>query len=283
VAINKMDLVEYSEARFNEIRDEFEAMAGLLDTPPGHLTFVPISALSGDNVVERSTAMSWYEGPTLLQHLETVDVAALADQAANVGVRVPVQYVIRPHRADYPDYRGYAGTVAAAELRVGAEVAVLPSGVTTRVAGIDTADGPVEVAQPGQAVTVLLADDVDVSRGDTIAAADDQPITQRDVVATLAWMDASAELALRRPYTLKQATRTVRAMVTDLHYRLDVERLGEPQKADTLAANDIGLASLRLTEPVVVDDYRRNRVTGSFVLIDEVTNQTVAAGLVRLD
>jgi bifunctional enzyme CysN/CysC len=238
-----------------------------------------MSALVGDNVVERATNMDWYSGPTLLRHLETVTVGS---SSADVGTRFPVQYVIRPHRAEHRDYRGYAGSVAAGTLRPGDDVVVLPSGVRTTVSSIDTADGAVDHAIPGRAVTLVLADDVDVSRGDLIADPDDPPNAARDVTAVLAWMDSTASLAARRPYTLKHTTRNVRAMVTDVHHRLDVEALGEPRRADTLTLNEIGLVSLKLTEPIFVDDYRRNRSTGSFVLIDEATHQTVAAGMIRL-
>jgi bifunctional enzyme CysN/CysC len=275
IAVNKMDLVGHSEERFDEIVSEFTALAADLDLD--EVTFIPISALVGDNVVERSPTMTWYAGPTLLHHLETVVVS----RSSEVGVRFPVQYVIRPQRAQFRDYRGYAGTVAAGTLRPGGEVVVLPSGVRTTVASIDTADGPVHEAGVGRAVTVVLGDDVDVSRGELLAAADDPPIAARDVTAVLAWMDETAGLAPRRTYTLKHTTRSVRAIVTEVHHRLDVEALGEPRGADTLLLNEIGLVSLRLTEPIFVDDYRRNRSTGSFVLIDDATHQTVAAGMIR--
>jgi bifunctional enzyme CysN/CysC len=245
IGVNKMDLVDHSEERFDEIVAEFTAFAQDLELQD--VTFIPISALVGDNVVERSTNMDWYSGPTLLHHLETVAVAAAP---SDIGIRFPVQYVIRPHRAEYRDYRGYAGTLAAGMLRPGDDVVILPAGVRTTVASIDTADGPIEHAEPGRAVTVVLADDVDVSRGDLVATPDDQPIAIREVTAVL--------------------------------HRLDVEELGTPRDADTLALNEIGLVSLKLTEPIFADDYRRNRSTGSFVLIDEATHQTVAAGMIRL-
>jgi len=277
IGVNKMDLVDHSEERFDEIVAEFTAFAQDLELQD--VTFIPMSALVGDNVVERSTNMGWYSGPTLLHHLETVAVAAAP---SDIGMRFPVQYVIRPQRAEYRDYRGYAGTLAAGMLRPGDDVVVLPSGVRTTVASIDTADGPIEHAEPGRAVTVVLADDVDVSRGNLVATPDDQPTAIREVTAVLAWMDSTATLATRRSYTLKHTTRNVRAMVTDVHHRLDVEELGTPRDAATLALNEIGLVSLKLTEPIFADDYRRNRSTGSFVLIDEATHQTVAAGMIRL-
>ena len=277
IGVNKMDLVDHSEERFDEIVAEFTAFA--CDLELRDVTFIPISALVGDNVVERSTNMDWYAGPTLLHHLETVAIDATPD---DIGARFPVQYVIRPQRADFHDYRGYAGTVAAGSLRPGDNVVVLPSGVRTSVASIDTADGPIGEAVPGRAVTVVLADNVDVSRGDLVSDPDDQPAATSEVTAVLAWMDSTAPLAARRSYTLKHTTRSVRAMVTDVHHRLDVQELGRPREADTLTLNEIGLVTLKLTEPIFVDDYRRNRSTGSFVLIDEATHQTVAAGMIRL-
>ncbi len=277
ICVNKMDIVDHSEQRFDEIVAEFTAFSADLELD--HVTFIPISALVGDNVVERSMNMDWYAGPTLLHHLENI---AVTSSANGVGVRFPVQYVIRPHRAEFRDYRGYAGTVAAGTLCRGDDVVVLPSGVRTTVASIDTADGPIDEANTERAITLVLADDVDVSRGDLVVSPDDQPTATRDVTAVLAWMDGTAALATRRAYTLKHTTRSVRAMVTDVHHRLDVEELGQPRDADTLKLNEIGLVTLKTTEPIFVDDYRRNRSTGSFVLIDEATHQTVAAGMIRM-
>jgi sulfate adenylyltransferase subunit 1 (EFTu-like GTPase family) len=222
--------------------------------------------------------MSWYAGPTLLRHLETVEI----DGAAPVGARLPVQYVIRPQRAEHRDYRGFAGTVAAGTLRAGDEVVVLPSGTPSTIALIDTADGPIDTAEFGRAVTVILADDVDVSRGDVIATVADIPTGAQELTATLAWLDPSAPLTPRNSYRLKHTTRSVRAIVSGIVHRLDIERVGERHPADRLAFNEIGVATLRLTEPIFVDDYRHSRTTGSFVLIDELTNQTVAAGMVHL-
>jgi len=276
IGVNKMDLVAHSEQRFGEICAEFSAAAADLEFDT--LTFVPMSALAGDNVVERSAKMEWYSGPTLLHHLETV---AIGTASGDIGVRFPVQYVIRPHRAEFLDYRGYAGTVAAGTVRSGDEVVVLPSGVRSTVASIDTADGPIDEARVGRAVTLVLADDVDSSRGDIIASPDDQPSAVREVTAVLAWMDATATLASRRAYTLKHTTRSVRAMVTDVHHRFDVTELGRTLHADTLTLNDFVFVTAATTEPIFVDDYRRNRSTGSFVLIDDATHQTVAAGMIR--
>jgi bifunctional enzyme CysN/CysC len=279
VTVNKMDLVDHDQRRFDEIRDDFLGHLAALDPNLEAVRFVPISALGGDNVVERSARMSWYSGPTLLDHLETVEIT----DAREVPARFPVQYVIRPQRAEHRDYRGYAGTVAAGTLRTGDHVVVLPSGTTTRIAGIDTADGPVEEAAQGRAVTVILADDVDASRGDVITAAADVPVATQQVTAALAWLDATAPLEPRNTYRLKHTTRSVRALVTGVDHRIDIEQFGAARSAERLAHNEVGVVTLRLTEPVFVDDYRRSRATGSFVLIDEMTNQTVAAGMVQLD
>jgi bifunctional enzyme CysN/CysC len=276
ICVNKMDLVEHSEARFDEVRAEFTEFASRLDLRD--VTFIPISALAGDNVVDRSTHMPWYGGPTLLHHLETVYTASDDNM---IDVRFPVQYVVRPQRAEHRDYRGYAGTVAAGTLRPGDEVTVLPSGLTSRIERIDTADGPVAEARPSMAVTLLLTDDLDISRGDMICRPHNQPTPTQDLDAMVAWMDSEHPLALRKIYTLKHTTRSVRAMVTDLRYRLDVSTLHREEGVTQLALNEIGRVTLRATSPLFADDYRRNRITGSFVLIDEATNQTAAAGMLR--
>ena len=277
IGVNKMDLVEWSEERFDEVCEEFAAFAEGLDLR--EVTFVPISALRGDNVVEPSTNMAWYAGPTLLRHLETVSTAFDVDL---VDVRFPVQYVVRPQRAEHHDYRGYAGTVAAGTLRPGDEVVVLPTGLTSTIERIDTADGPIDEARPSMAVTLLLTDDLDISRGDMICRPQDRPAPAQDLDAMVAWMDSEHPLALRKVYTLKHTTRTVRAMVTDLRYRLDVHSLAHEDGVSQLGLNEIGRVTLRTTSPLFADDYRRNRVTGSFVLIDEATNQTAAAGMLRM-
>ena len=277
VAVNKMDLVGHDGARFDAISAEFEELAAALDI--AEVTAIPVSALAGDNVVDPSSSMPWYDGPTLLGHLETVDPVVPTDA---LGARFPVQYVIRPQRVEHRDYRGYAGTVAAGLLRPGDDVVLLPSGLMSRIERIDTADGPVDEARPTMAVTVVLTDDVDVSRGDMICAPLDRPAVTQDLDARLAWMDAEAPLAVRRPYILKHTTRSVRAMVTELHHRVDVGTLGIDTSADRLELNEIGRVTLRTTEPLFVDDYRGNRATGSFVLIDETTHQTAAAGMIAL-
>ncbi|HLM07053.1 MAG TPA: GTP-binding protein [Blastococcus sp.] len=273
VAVNKMDLVGWSEDVYESIRDEFSAFATKLNVPD--LTVVPISALHGDNVVSHSANTPWYEGTTLLHHLEHVHVASDRNL---VDARFPVQYVIRPQSDAFHDYRGYAGTVASGVLRPGDEVQVLPSGLTTTIAGIDGPRGPVGEAFPPMAVTVRLEDDVDVSRGDLICRPANAPQATQDVDALVCWM-AEEPLRPRQRIAIKHTTRTVRAMVKELAYRLDVNSLHRDPEAGELGLNDIGRVRLRTTQPLFVDDYIRNRVTGRFILIDEATNATVGAGM----
>jgi bifunctional enzyme CysN/CysC len=276
ICVNKMDLVGYAESRFDEIRDEFSEFATTLDVHD--VTFIPISALNGDNLVDRSADMGWYEGTTLLHHLETVYVASDHNL---IDVRFPVQYVIRPISSNHRDYRGYAGQVAAGRLRPGDEVVVLPSGMATRIRSIDAFGGSLPEARPPQAVVLTLADDVDVTRGDMICRPHNRPVAIQDVDAMIAWMDSSSALEPRRIYRLKHTTRTVRAMITDVLYRLDVSTMHRDLDADSLTLNEVGRATLRTMAPIFADDYRRNRRTGSFILIDETTNQTVAGGMIR--
>jgi bifunctional enzyme CysN/CysC len=273
VAVNKMDLVGWSEATYEAIRDEFTAFATKLTVPD--LTVVPISALHGDNVVTRSAHSPWYDGSSLLHHLEHVHVASDRNL---VDTRFPVQYVIRPHSDAFHDYRGYAGTVASGVLRPGDEVLVLPSGLTTTIAAIDGPHGAVDEAFAPMSVTVRLTDDLDVSRGDTICRPANAPTVTQDLDAMVCWM-TDEPLRPRQRLAVKHTTRTVRAMVKDLQYRLDVNSLHRDQAAGELGRNDIGRVRLRTTQPLFVDDYARNRVTGRFILIDEATNATVGAGM----
>lgn len=276
ICINKMDLVDFSEDRFDEIKEQFTEFATRLELHD--VTFIPVSALAGDNVVDRSDNMKWYEGTTLLHHLETVYIASDNNQ---VDVRFPVQYVIRPQTAEHHDYRGYAGQVAAGVLKPGDEIMVLPSGFTSTIASIDTFDGPVAEAGPGEAVTIRLTDNIDVSRGDMICRPLNRPVVTQDLEAMICWMDSDAPLQTRKVYALKHTTRNARAMVTDVRYRLDINTMHRDLNATELQLNEIGRVELRTTEPILTDDYHRNRVTGSFVLIDEDTNQTVAGGMIR--
>jgi bifunctional enzyme CysN/CysC len=275
LCVNKMDLVDYSAEVFERISAEFSAFATKLDVPD--LTIVPISALHGDNVVTRSEKMPWYDGPSLLHHLEHVHIASDRNL---VDVRFPVQYVIRPQSSAHRDYRGYAGQVASGVLKPGDEVMVLPSGFTTRIAGIDTADGPVTEAYPPMSVTIRLADELDVSRGDLICRPHNAPTPAQDVEAMVCWMDEQKPLRRGGRYAIKHTTHSARAVVRDLHYRLDVNTLHRDESADGLSLNEIGRIRLRTTRPLLCDEYRRNRTTGGFVIIDEQSNRTVAAGMI---
>jgi sulfate adenylyltransferase subunit 1 len=275
LCVNKMDLVDYAQDTFEEIAGEFEGFAARLSVPD--LTVIPISALHGDNVVTPSENMPWYEGSTLLSHLEHVWVAADRNL---VDVRFPVQYVIRPQSAAYPDYRGYAGKVAGGVLKVGDEVMVLPSGFTTRITAIDSADGRVEEAFPPMSVTIRLAGELDISRGDMICRPNNQPTAGQDLEAMVAWMDERAVLRPGAKLAIKHTTRVARALVRELHYRLDVTTLHRDEGADSLQLNEIGRIRLRTTKPLFTDPYSRNRATGGFILIDEATHRTVGAGMI---
>jgi bifunctional enzyme CysN/CysC len=269
-----MDLVDHDEARFEEIKAEFRQFATKLDV--ADLTFVPISALHGDNVVHRSENMPWYEGSSLLHHLEEVHIASDRNL---IDVRFPVQYVIRPRDDAHHDYRGYAGQVAGGVMKAGDEVVVLPSGFTSRIEAIETMDGPAGEAFSPMSVTVRLADDLDVSRGDMICRPHNRPRVTQDLDAMVCWMH-ERPLQAGGKYAIRHTTREARALVQDLQYRLDVNTLHRDESATTLGLNDIGRITLRTTQPLFVDEYRRNRSTGSFILIDEATNATVAAGMI---
>ena len=275
VCVNKMDLVDYDEKVFESIRDEFGGFATRLRVRD--LTFIPVSALKGDNVVTRSKAMPWFDGSPLLSHLERLHVASDRNL---VDVRFPVQYVIRPQRKDVLDYRGYAGTVASGVLKKGDAVVALPSGLESTIAGIHTADGEVEEAYPPMAVTITLADELDISRGDMLCRPHNMPTVAQDIDAMVCWMDETAALAKGRKYGIKHTTRWARAMVRDLDYRIDVNTLHRDDTATELSLNEIGRVQLRVTQPMFIDPYQENRQTGSFILVDEGSNRTVAAGMI---
>ena len=274
VCVNKMDLVGYDQARFDEIKAEFRSFAMKLEV--ADLTFIPISALNGDNVVHRSANMPWYEGSSLLHHLEEVHIAS--DRNLR-DVRFPVQYVIRPRDDAHHDYRGYAGQVAGGVLKTGDEIVVLPSGFTSTIEAVETIDGPVDEAFPPMSVTVRIKDDLDVSRGDMICRPHNRPQVTQDIEAMVCWLH-ERPLQVGGKYAIKHTTREARARVETLQYRLDVNTLHRDETASTLGLNDIGRVTLRTTVPLFVDEYRRNRSTGSFILVDEATNATVAAGMI---
>ncbi|MDR7085356.1 bifunctional enzyme CysN/CysC [Aeromicrobium panaciterrae] len=276
LCINKMDLVDFSEDRFNEIREEFAAFATKLEV--ADLTFIPMSALSGDNVVTHSAAMPWYDGPALLHHLEGLHVASDRNL---IDTRMPVQYVIRPQQADFHDFRGYAGTIAGGVFRPGDEVVALPSGFSTTVTNVLGPGGTkLDEAFTGQAVTIELADNIDISRGDMLCRPNNRPTSSQDVDAMIAWMDTDLSLSTDSTYTILHTTRETRASVKSLEYRLDINTLHRDEKAASLGLNEIGRVKLRTQKPLHFDPYRRNRETGGFILIDDATNRTVAAGMI---
>jgi bifunctional enzyme CysN/CysC len=274
LCINKMDLVDWDRKRFEEIRREFEDFATRLAVTD--LTCIPMSALEGDNVVERSTEMKWYDGPSLLHHLEGVHISSDRNL---IDFRFAVQRVVRPISSDLHDFRGYAGQVSSGVVQVGDPVVVLPSGFASTIEAIETADGPLAEAYPPMSVLLRLSDDLDISRGDMLCRPHNQPSIGQDLSAMVCWM-SEAPLRPGAKLWLKHTTRWARALVKDLQYRLDVNTLHRDQSATELVLNEIGRIDLRTTVPLFYDEYRLNRRTGSFVLVDEATNATVAAGMI---
>jgi bifunctional enzyme CysN/CysC len=274
VAVNKMDLVGYDEAVYERITAEFADWAAKLDVHD--IQFIPISALHGDNVVQRSMAMPWYQGPSLLYYLEHVYIGSDVNL---IDVRFPVQWVIRPQSDEHHDFRGYAGQIASGVFRLGDDVVVLPSGRRSRVRSISTFDGELEQASPPLSVVMRLEDDIDVSRGDMICRPHNQPDVTSDFEAMVCWM-TDAPLAPGGRYAIKHSTRTVKAIVEDLRYRMDVNTLHRDQSSTELGLNEIGRVRIRTSSPLLLDEYRLSRATGGFVLIDETSQDTVGAGMV---
>jgi bifunctional enzyme CysN/CysC len=277
VCVNKMDLIDWDQERYERIKSGFMEFAARLNVHD--ITFIPISALRGDNVVQRSEHMWWYDGSPLLNHLESIYIGS---DENFIDPRFPVQYVIRSQTPENPDFRGYAGTVASGVLRPGDDVLVMPSGTTSRIASIATADGEVAEAFPPMAVVITLEDDIAVSRGDILCRPNNRPTLSHDIEATVCWMDERSSLAEGRTYLLKHSTRTVRATAESLHYRLDVNGLHRDEEATALQLNEVGRLTFRCTEPLLVDDYTTNRSTGSFIIIDPITNATAGAGVIRV-
>lgn len=275
LAVNKIDLVADSARIFDAISTEFNELTSALGWAPEDVVEIPVSALHGDNIATRSERTPFYSGPTLIEHLESVPAHQVS---SSVGLRFPVQYVIRPRTAEFPDYRGYAGQVAAGSVRVGDEVVISPSGQRTTIAGIDTADGPLEHAEAGRSVTLLLTDDVDASRGDVIASPD-IPDPVSELTATVCWL-ADKPLWPGARVLLKHGTRTVPALVTELIERFDEQTLAPVHQPKTLELNEIGQVVIRLAEAIAVDEYHLDRQAGSFLLIDQSSGNTLAAGLV---
>ena len=272
--VNKMDLVDFSEERFDEIARDLAELSSRLELHD--VSVIPVSALRGDNVVDRTDAMPWYAGKTLLDHLECIELARDRDFGWR---RFPVQWVIRPMTDEHHDFRGYAGQVASGTWQAGDEVVVLPSGLRTTVAAVETADAPLDEAIPGQSVTIRLADDVDVARGDVLADPAHPPVVARQLLARVCWM-SEQPLDPRARLLVKHTTRTARAIVDELVSVVDIERLEDVAAPDRMELNDLGVVRLRLAEPLAVDAYADHRATGSFILIDDSTNDTVGAGMV---
>ncbi len=274
VCVNKMDLVDYSEEAFERIKSEYESFAAKLDVQD--IRFIPISALKGDNVVNKSENMSWYEGSTLLYTLENIHIAS--DQN-HIDCRFPVQTVIRPKQDEYHDFRGYAGRVAGGVFKKGDEVAVLPSGFTSRIQGIHTMTGEVEEAFAPMSVTMTLEDDIDVGRGDMIVRAHNRPDVSQEVDIMLCWFNQRGPMP-RAKFTLMHASNEVKAMISNVQYKLDINTLHRNEEETEIKMNDILRVSVRTTKPLMKDSYRKNRLTGSVILVDDSTNETVAAGMI---
>ena len=276
VCINKMDLVDYKEEAFNKIHDEFEAFATKLDVKD--VSFIPISALNGDNVVDRSENMPWYDGTTLMYYLENVHISS---DHNFIDCRFPVQNVIRPYSDEFHDYRGYAGRIAGGVFKKGEEVMVLPSGFTSKISKIDTFDGELDEAYPPQSVTFLLEDDIDISRGDMLVRTNNKPEVSQDIEIMLCWFDHSKPLQEKGKYLLKHTTQDTRCMVKEIRYKLDINSLHRETENKEINSNDIARVVIRTMKPLLFDSYRKNRSTGSVILVDEGTNSTVAAGMIR--
>jgi sulfate adenylyltransferase subunit 1 len=274
VCINKMDLVGYSEEVYEKIKQQFMEFAPKLDVQDIH--FIPISALNGDNVVKRSEKMDWYDGATLMYTLENVYIGS--DQN-HFDARFPVQYVVRPQKDEFIDYRGYAGKIEGGIFNVGDKVKVLPSGLTSKIKSIDFFKETLKTAAKPQSVTLTLEDDIDISRGDMIVNANNVPETSQEIEMMVCWFN-ERPLALRGKYNLKHTSRDARCMITEIAYKMDINKLEKDYEDKSIQMNDIAKISLKTTAPLFFDSYRNNRNTGSVILIDEATNETVAAGMI---
>ena len=276
VCVNKMDLVDWDEGVFNKIVDDFKGFASRLDNIVD-VTFIPASALIGDNIVDKSKNMPWYQGPTLLYHLETVYIGA---DENHVEARFPVQWVIRPHSDEYHDFRGFAGRVAGGVFKAGDDVTVLPSGFTTKIKAIESMDGSLQEVFAPMSATITLEDEIDMSRGDMLVKANNQPVPTQDIDAMVCWFSSNKSLAGRGKFILRHTTKEVKAIVTEVCYKININTLRKIEDDLTLNLNDIGRIKVRTSAPLIADSYKSNRTTGSFVLIDELTNATVAAGMI---
>ena len=275
VAINKMDLVDYDEAVYESIIEKFKSFSSRLGNFID-VTFIPISALNGDNVVDRSDNMAWYSGSTLLYHLESVYIGS---DRNHVQARFPVQWVIRPHSDEHHDFRGYAGRVAGGVFKPGDEVQILPSGFTSEIESIHTADGPMDEVFSPLSCSLLLKEDIDISRGDMIVKVNNPPNRGQDIEAMLCWF-SDKKMMLRGKYSLRHTTKEVKAIVSDLQYKININTLRKIEDDKEFGMNEIGRVSIRTSSPIYFDSYENNRTTGSFILVDDMTNETVAAGMI---
>ena len=274
VCINKMDLVEHSQEAYDKIKADFEDFSSKLEIKDVH--FIPISALNGDNVVDRSENMNWYEGSTLMHLLENIHIGS--DQN-HVDCRFPVQYVVRPQSTEHPDYRGYAGRIEGGVFKPGDNVTVLPSGFTSKIKSIDTFDGEVEEAFSPMSVCMTLEDDIDISRGDMLVRENNKPTIEQDIDVMICWMN-DKKMIPRGKYTIRHTSQTARCIIKEVKYKMDVNTLHRNEEDREIGLNDIGRVTIRTTKPLFFDSYRRNRNTGSIILVDEASNETVAAGMI---
>jgi sulfate adenylyltransferase subunit 1 len=274
VCINKMDLVNHSKEAFDKIKKDFKDFATKLEIKD--VRFIPISALNGDNVVDRSTNMDWYDGSTLMHLLENIHIGS--DQN-HVDCRFPVQFVVRPQSKEHPDYRGYAGRIEGGVFKPGDDVTVLPSGFTSKIKSIDTFDGEVEEAFSPMSVCMTLEDDIDISRGDMLVRENNKPTVEQDIDVMICWMNEK-KMIPRGKYTIRHTSQTARCIIKEVKYKMDVNTLHRLKDEKEIGLNDIGRITIRTTKPLFFDSYRRNRNTGSIILVDEATNETVAAGMI---
>jgi len=274
VCVNKMDLVNYSKEAYDKIKKDFEDFATKLEIKD--VRFIPISALNGDNVVDRSKNMDWYDGSTLMHLLENIHIGS---DHNHVDCRFPVQFVIRPQSKEYPDYRGYAGRIEGGVFKPGDDVSVLPSGFTSKIKAIDTFDGEVNQAFSPMSVCITLEDDIDISRGDMIVRENNKPTIEQDIDVMICWMNEK-KMMIRGKYTIRHTSQTARCIIKEVKYKMDINTLHRIEEEKEIGLNDIGRISIRTTKPLFFDSYRRNRNTGSIILVDEATNETVAAGMI---
>jgi sulfate adenylyltransferase subunit 1 len=274
VCINKMDLVDHKQEAFEKIKADFESFSSKLEIKDIH--FIPISALNGDNVVDRSKNMDWYEGSTLMHLLENIHIGS--DQN-HVDCRFPVQFVVRPQSKDYPDYRGYAGRIEGGVFKPGDDVTVLPSGFTSKIKSIDTFDGEVVEAFSPMSVCMTLTDNIDISRGDMLVRENNKPTVDQDIEVMICWMNEK-KMITKGKYTIRHTSQTARCIIKEVKYKMDINTLHRMENEKEIGLNDIGRITIRTTKPLFFDSYRRNRNTGSIILVDEATNETVAAGMI---